>query len=185
MATFVNQQSDVMLPRTGSDHHALSAEVMVQCNAWSEFIDAEATIQRVVAVVDGVPEVQAKLDGQKASGLAVSIVLSDDEAVRQLNKTHRGIDKPTNVLSFPAAPGTLDAEEPSVAYLGDIVIAYETVVTEAKCQDRTVDDHFSHLVTHGLLHVLGYDHETEEDARKMEQLEISLLAMLGIADPYN
>ena len=105
----------------------------------------------------------------------VNIVLTDDAEIQALNKTFRKLDKPTNVLSFPSG----DEES-----LGDIVLAYETVVREA-IQDATSPLHHTlHLIIHGFLHLLGYDHDAEEEAQEMEGLEIQILSTLNIANPY-
>lgn len=111
----------------------------------------------------------------------VSILLTDDAEVRRLNRDFRGQDKPTNVLSFPSglAPGLGAAD-----MLGDIVLAFETVAGEAVRDGKTLDAHLRHLVVHGMLHLLGYDHETDEDAAVMEEREVAILAGMGIADPY-
>lgn len=112
----------------------------------------------------------------------LSIVFSDDAGIRELNAGWRGKDKPTNVLSFPAfpvAPG--DALPPM---LGDIVLASETVAREAQLEDKPLEHHITHLVIHGLLHLLGHDHEDEEEAEDMEALERAALARLAIPDPY-
>lgn len=110
------------------------------------------------------------------------IALSDDAAVRALNATYRGMDKPTNVLSFPS-PEAPPSDGP--AFLGDVVIALETVRREAGEKNITFEDHLQHLAVHGLLHLLGYDHETDGEAQVMERLETEILADLGIADPYD
>jgi len=108
--------------------------------------------------------------------LALTVALADDKAVRALNARDRKKDKPTNVLSYPSG------ERP---FLGDVVLARQTVWREATSQKKTPSDHLTHLVVHGTLHLLGYDHETgEADARRMEALERRVLAKLGIADPY-
>jgi probable rRNA maturation factor len=107
---------------------------------------------------------------------SLTLALADDGRVRALNARDRGKDKPTNVLSYPS--GERD-------FLGDVVLARQTVWREAKSQGKTVADHLAHLVVHGTLHLLGYDHETSEaDAERMEALERRILAKLGIADPY-
>ncbi len=114
----------------------------------------------------------------------LSVLLADDTFVQSLNRKFRGKDKPTNVLSFPNAPtpaGALYAEPSS---LGDIALAYETVKAEAKTQHKSFDDHLAHLVVHGVLHLLGYDHINDKDAEKMEKRERELLKLFGIADPY-
>jgi probable rRNA maturation factor len=110
--------------------------------------------------------------------VSVVIALDSDAAVRRLNRTYRGHDKPTNVLSFPA--GATDRH-----FLGDIVLARQTVLREAREQGKRPADHLAHLVMHGTLHLLGYDHERgERQARNMEKLETKLLAEMGITDPY-
>jgi probable rRNA maturation factor len=106
----------------------------------------------------------------------------DDAAVHELNLRYRGKDKPTNVLSFPAfevAPG--DAVPPM---LGDVALAFETVRSEAELEEKPFDHHLTHLIVHGLLHLLGHDHEEEDEAAIMEGLERAALARLAIPDPY-
>ena len=98
--------------------------------------------------------------------------------IRTLNREWRGFDKPTNVLSFPAA-NTRDAGS-----LGDVIIAFQTVAREAKEEGKPIKHHLAHLAVHGFLHLLGYDHETDRDARKMERLEVKILKGLGVPDPY-
>lgn len=112
----------------------------------------------------------------------LSLVFTDDERIRIINEKWRHVNSATNVLSFPASaisPG----EQPG-PILGDIVIAYETVAREANNEDKTFDDHLSHLIVHGLLHLIGYDHQNDEEAEQMEQLEREILANIGISDPY-
>jgi probable rRNA maturation factor len=112
-----------------------------------------------------------------------TLVLTDDEEMLELNRTWRGKDTSTNVLSFPAGEPFGEARgEPSP--LGDIVLAGETVIEEAKLRNIPAADHATHLVVHGMLHLLGFDHERDEDAECMEALETKVLAGLGIADPY-
>lgn len=110
----------------------------------------------------------------------ISIVLADDAFVRDLNRTWRGIDTPTNVLSFPAE----DDEGQGPCLLGDVVLAYETVQREALAAGKQMLDHVSHLIIHGTLHLLGFDHEDEQEAIEMEALETAILARLGVCDPY-
>ncbi len=120
-----------------------------------------------------------RLDG---SG-ELSLVLGDDALVRRLNCAWRGQDKPTNVLSFGAGE---DGPHPPGAplLLGDVVLAFETVAAEAKAQAKPLADHLAHLVVHGVLHLMGFDHEAAAEAARMEALETRILAGLGIADPY-
>lgn len=107
----------------------------------------------------------------------VAILLTDDEAVRDLNARFRHQDKPTNVLSFPAA------ENPQ-GHRGDVALAYGACAREAADQGKTLAAHLQHLVAHGMLHLLGYDHITDEEAHEMEGLERIVLASLGVSDPY-
>lgn len=117
--------------------------------------------------------------GDTADG-ELSVALVDDDHIRQLNRDFRGQDKPTNVLSFPAD----DLPDGDLALLGDIVLAAETLSREATEQNKSLPDHLSHLTVHGMLHLLGYDHEIDADAEEMEQLERDILQTLDIADPY-
>ena len=125
----------------------------------------------------------------------LAIVLSNDSTVQALNRDWRGKNAPTNVLSFPAAPmlsgapslpvprrgGKSPAPSP---YIGDIVIAYQTTAREAVAEGKRFDHHLAHLAIHGFLHLLGYDHENDRDAEKMESLERRILGRLAIPDPY-
>jgi probable rRNA maturation factor len=108
----------------------------------------------------------------------VNVLLADDAALRELNRRWRGVDRPTNVLSFPAARA-------SGPLLGDIAIAYETVRGESIEQSKPFLDHLAHLAVHGFLHLLGYDHATDSQADAMEGIERQALARLEIADPYS
>ena len=112
----------------------------------------------------------------------LSVVFSDDAHIRTLNAGWRGKDKPTNVLSFPAFPVKPGEKLPPM--LGDIVLAAETVAREAALEGKPLDHHISHLVIHGVLHLLGHDHEDEAEAERMEALERAALARLAIPDPY-
>ena len=109
----------------------------------------------------------------------MTVVLADDAFIRELNKTYRGKDKPTNVLAFPEG-GSPQAG----AYLGDLILALETVEREAKEQGKSFKEHTTHLLVHGTLHLLGYDHEGEKDAAHMEALEVKILKKLNVGNPY-
>ncbi|NNG04106.1 MAG: rRNA maturation RNase YbeY [Inquilinus sp.] len=122
--------------------------------------------------------------GRPAAGVEVSILLADDEAVRRLNRDYRGQDRPTNVLSFAYAEAGEARDPAAPAMLGDVVLAYETVAGEARDQLKSPRDHTIHLVVHGVLHLLGYDHLTDAEAGRMERLEREILAGFDIADPY-
>jgi probable rRNA maturation factor len=120
---------------------------------------------------------RAAVTGARRGGRrSLTVALADDRCVRALNARDRGKDKPTNVLSYPSGER---------AFLGDVALARQTVWREAKAQNKTPAEHVCHLVVHGTLHLLGYDHETgDADAERMEALERRILARLGIADPY-
>ena len=146
---------------------APSIDVQVQSPLW----DAEpAAAQTVRAAIEAAAALVP------AAG-EVSVLLTDDASVRDLNRAWRGLDKPTNVLSFPAAKA-------GGALLGDIAIAYETLAGEAAADTKPFLHHLAHLAVHGFLHLLGYDHQTDSQADAMEGLERAALARLDIADPY-
>ena len=140
-------------------------EVDVEADAWLAVSGVEARVREVAS---------AALGGRDG---AVSILLADDAAVRELNAEWRGKDQPTNVLSFPAAPS-------AAPHLGDIALAYETCAREAAEQGKPLADHLTHLVAHGVLHLLGWDHEADHEAEAMEAHEREILARLGVPDPY-
>jgi probable rRNA maturation factor len=114
-------------------------------------------------------------------GAELCIHLADDAHVRELNAHWRGLDKATNVLSFPAADA---ARIEAARLLGDIVLAFETVAREAEAEGKPIVDHYRHLVVHGFLHLIGFDHERDDEAQRMEAMETRILARLGVADPY-
>ena len=153
-------------------------EVLVVADAWQGEPGAEAVVHRAIAAAAGM--VDADTDEAE-----LAVMLTDDAGIRTLNRNWRGIDKPTNVLSFPALQPT-GAGGPGDAprMLGDIAIAYETTRREADDEQKPFDHHLSHLAIHGFLHLMGYDHETDDDAEAMETLEQQILAQLGIPDPY-
>jgi len=111
----------------------------------------------------------------------VSVVLTDDAAIAKLNRQWRDINNPTNVLSFPATKPGVQGPPP---LLGDVIVAYETLAREAAEQAKPFLHHLAHLVVHGYLHLLGYDHQTDSEAGAMEGLERDILSRLRIADPY-
>jgi probable rRNA maturation factor len=142
-----------------------AVDVVVLDAAWLEAMPAVERLVRRAA--------RAATANRKRS---LTVALADDRRVRALNARHRKKDKPTNVLSYPSGDRV---------HLGDIVLARQTVWREARSQGKTPADHLAHLVVHGTLHLMGYDHETgEADAERMEALERRILAKLGIADPY-
>lgn len=124
--------------------------------------------------------------GLDPTDVEISVLMCDDARIAELNAGFRGKSAPTNVLSWPAIAATpADAPlKPQDGFLGDIALARETIEKEAAAQHVTVEDHVTHLIVHGVLHLLGYDHQTEADAEAMEGLERRALAVMGIADPY-
>jgi probable rRNA maturation factor len=153
-------------------------EVLVVADCWRHEPDAEAVIQRAIAAA-------AETVGQDVGEAELAVMLTDDAGIRTLNSNWRGIDKPTNVLSFPALqPTGASREDDAPRMLGDIAIAYQTMRKEADDEQKPFDHHLSHLAVHGFLHLIGYDHETDDDAEAMETLEAEILAQLGIPNPY-
>ena len=113
----------------------------------------------------------------------LSLLFTDDAEMREINRQWRGVDKPTNVLSFPGSdllPG-----ETAQTLLGDIVFAYETIAREAELEGKPFDHHLSHMIVHGIFHLFGYDHVDDSDALVMEDLERAALALVGVDDPYS
>ena len=160
-------------------HTALPiTEVLVVADAWRNEPDSEAVIQRAIAAA-------AEMVDADIGEAELAVMLTDDAGIRTLNLNWRGIDKPTNVLSFPALPPTgTDGPDDAPRMLGDIAIAYETTRREADEEQKPFDHHLSHLAVHGFLHLIGYDHENDDDAEDMESLEREILGTLGIPDPY-
>lgn len=133
--------------------------------------------------------VPAKLfeSDKKEKELEISIALANDKLLQELNSEYRKKDKPTNVLSFPQIHEDKikeEIEKNEYLVLGDIVISLDTLQSEADEQNKTLENHFIHLIVHSMLHLLGYDHVKEDDAEKMEALEVEILAELGIDNPY-
>ncbi len=152
---------------------SLAIETQVECAGWSALGDLDALVEGSLRAA--IAESGAEL----AQGAEVSLLFCDDARIRELNRQFRGLDKPTNVLSFPG-PEPLE----TALFLGDIAIAHETVAREAKEQGKTLEQHCRHLIVHGFLHLLGYDHEDDGEAEAMEAMEIRVLGRLGVEDPY-
>lgn len=146
----------------------LEIDSIVEAEGW------EAALGEAPDVV-ALRVVRASAAGEASLG-AVSVLFADDAAVRVLNRTWRGKDAPTNVLSFPAPEG--------FGMLGDIALAYETIAAEAVAQGKSALAHTTHLIAHGFLHLVGYDHAEDADAERMEARERDILASLGLPDPY-
>ena len=150
----------------------LQIEISRNSEGWPEGLDARAE----EAVLEALRQSKAKVTG----AAELSVVLTDDEEQRELNRDWRGMDKSTNVLSFPQIEPFGEVS----GILGDIIMARETLEREAAEMGVSFEDHFTHLMVHGFLHILGYDHIEDDQALVMESLETQILASLGVADPY-
>ena len=163
---------DLTLSAEAPDYGA-GLDVVEQRPLWREAgLDPEQLAQAAVAAAGG--EAGVRMDR------AAAVVFADDAVLRRLNATHRGKDQPTNVLAFPAAeaPGAVPAP------LGDVILAFETIAREAEKYGIPLAARSLHMVVHGYLHLVGYDHQTEAEAELMESVERRSLARLQIADPY-
>ena len=167
------------------DTPQISIVVTVLTPAWRNTLsEAEPLARRAARAALAAAE-----EGVAPAGAAeVGLVLGDDATLGRLNRQYRGVEGPTNVLSFAASEGAASEgsapESSGPLLLGDVVLAYETVRRESEEQGKLFSDHLCHLVVHGVLHLLGYDHGTEAQAAAMERLEIAALAGLGVSDPY-
>lgn len=155
---------------------AIAIDITVEAGGWPKKQALRSLVRKAVDAA------LAEAGAEAGSGSELSVVFSDDAHIRTLNAGWRGKDKPTNVLSFPAFPALPGGPLPPM--LGDIVLAAETVAREAELEGKPLDHHIGHLVIHGVLHLLGQDHEQEEEAERMEALERAALARLAIPDPY-
>jgi probable rRNA maturation factor len=154
-----------------------AVEVAMPCPGWAhDCTDAAALADAAarLALVREAAPAQAVVD----------VTLADDAAQQALNRDWRGKDAPTNVLAFPAADETTPLPDGAPLLLGDVVLAFETVRREAAEQHKPLADHLRHLVVHGVLHLLGYDHTSDGEAAAMEAREIAILAELGVPNPY-
>ena len=169
-----------MSGRTKTRAEPVKLEVIVRSALWQKRRNAKSVVKKAV-------QAAAKAASTRSAELA--IVLANDSTIQALNRDWRGKNQPTNVLSFPAAPsehgrrnrGKSPERSP---YIGDIVIAYQTTAREAVAEGKRFDHHLAHLAIHGFLHLLGYDHENDRDAEKMESLERRILGRLAVPDPY-
>ncbi len=146
-------------------------DIVVESALWESLPTARDIVRSAIAAA-------AEIESDPGD---VVVLLCDDPTIRALNAQWRGLDKPTNVLSFPAAPSSGATADP---HLGDIAIAYETIRREAEAEAKPVLHHLAHLAIHGYLHLLGFDHESEQEAEEMEALEVRILNSLSIPNPY-
>lgn len=157
-------------------------DIIIQDQRWEQALEnIEAIVSQVIEAIENEYDPLHHF-----SAAEVSVVLTGDADIQKLNADFREKDKATNVLSFPQehiTPGDIPTLEKDY-YLGDIILAHETIVNEAGEQDKTLSDHLSHLIVHGFLHLIGFDHMNEKDAQEMEQMEIRILQTLGIKNPY-
>lgn len=146
-------------------------DVVIEDEKWHSITPEDLAAKCAAAAAAHVPAINAP----------ASLLLTNDAAVRELNRQFRDKDLPTNVLSFPAG----DGPQPEGGFLGDIALAYECCADEAERAGIPLGQHCAHLIVHGLLHLIGYDHQRESEARAMEKAEAAILASMGIADPYD
>jgi probable rRNA maturation factor len=159
---------------TPPDRRAPALEIDIQTASplWAAQPRAEETVRAALV---------AAASAQRVEG-EVSMLLTDDAAIRTLNRSWRQIDKPTNVLSFPAAKDA--TKHGDGAFVGDLVVAYETLARECADEDRDFLHHLAHLTVHGFLHLIGYDHQTDAQAEEMEGLESRIMQSMNMTDPY-
>ena len=171
-------QSQSMQSKSGSFEYSLEVDIVTNGKNWPQTLmgkPIQVLVNTLIYAVLNECEIPLKGDAE------LCIVLSDDEEQRRLNDKWRSKDKATNVLSFPL----LAPFSSPTGMLGDIILARQTIAIEATQQDKAFDEHVVHLIAHGFLHILGYDHETKSDADIMEAHEISILARFGILNPYS
>lgn len=155
--------------------NSIEIDVAVEGGAWPSedalYTLSERAVQAAMAIVENIE-----------SGQTLSLLFADDAEIQDLNARFRNQDKPTNVLSFPGIPmGQMPGMPP---HLGDIALSFETILREAESEGKSFENHLTHLVVHGVLHLAGYDHEEPEEAEEMEELERIILRTLAISDPY-
>lgn len=150
---------------------SVTIDIAVEAESWHRILGAELIVHRAAI---------AACEEAGVSAGEISIVLCDDARMWELNRQFRGMDKPTNVLSFPS-----NETGSGVRFYGDVAIAFETLMREANEEKKRVDAHLSHLAAHGTLHLLGFDHENDLEAEAMESREAKILAKLGFPDPYS
>ena len=161
--------------------HPFNFDVLIDDNAWKKCgFDLYDVINNTLDNIT--EEIPAEIDGKE---LELSITLTNDTQIQDLNRDYRGKDKPTNVLSFPQIDWDSGiAEHEPFIMLGDVVVAFDTIEKEAHDQNKSFKDHFIHMLIHSVLHLFGHDHENDNEAEIMESLEIHILKQMGIENPY-
>ena len=165
----------------------LQLDLMVEAAPWRELPQLDQRVQRAALAALQTARSEQSRSLILQGPCAITVKLSDDATVQQLNQRFRGKDQPTNVLSFPfenAFPQLAAEQFDGPSPLGDLILACQTVWREAGEQGKPIDHHLAHLVVHGVLHLLGYDHQETAPAEHMEHLEELALATLGIGSPY-
>ncbi len=159
-------------------NNSLDPVIHVQCDAWNGAInEIEAICRRAASAAFAAACGNAELP---QGPVEVGVVLADDTLIRSLNRQYRGKDEATNVLAF----ASLEAIPGDAFALGDIIVSHQTAYAESRQSGKSIDQHLCHLVVHGMLHLLGYDHNNDAEASRMETLEIAVLSGLGVADPF-
>lgn len=164
----------------------MDVEILIENGAWENEKTKLSIEESAKAVFDFLE--------LKHDDIEICFLCTDDEEVKNLNKTYRGIDKATNVLSFPADSYPDEEDEYSenpdencaekTCLLGSVALSFDTILSESKNQEKTFENHLRHLVVHSVLHLLGYDHIDDKDAEKMEDLEVKILKNMGLENPY-
>ena len=166
----------------------LEIELIFEEERWSEINSEFAFLKKAALLAlsqEPAKTASSDLAALKSPHRLAVLVLSNDATVRDLNKSYRDKDRATNILSFPSTEALMPGEECEPVHIGDAILAYEYVKNEAENEKKEIKSHISHLVIHGVLHLLGYDHEESDEAEAMETLEISLMKQLGLEDPYS
>jgi probable rRNA maturation factor len=164
-------------PAAAPEPGALSLSLSQEAGDWPNFKALEGAVASLARALVRHPGAAA------AAGGEAGVVLGDDALLRGLNATYRGKDAPTNVLAFPFQPRAI-ADREAERYLGDVLLAAETIAREAAERQIEPIEHVQHLIVHGVLHLIGYDHATDAEAAEMERLESEILTSLGLKDPY-
>lgn len=158
----------------------IDVEVIQESGAWK---DLELKQTHIHGLIEKTIQ-KSGIEFPSQKGVVVSIVLSDNESVQNLNKTYRGKDAPTNVLAFPQHWHSNFTKSQEVINLGDIILSLTTIIYESKRDQKPLLHHIDHLIVHGMLHLLGFDHGADDEAEKMENLEIAILQECNIPNPY-
>ncbi|PZO78319.1 MAG: rRNA maturation RNase YbeY [Micavibrio aeruginosavorus] len=174
----MNENSNLSI--APSDDHEI--DVAVQEPDWhASHLDLEDVARTAILQALRMAPLPEEIEGRS---IEVSVVLANDDLLQVLNREYRGKDKPTNVLSFAQLDADSPVPEDGPYPVGDIILSYQTIDREAKEQDKFFKDHYTHMLVHGLLHLLGFDHVEEDEANVMESLEIRILENLNIQNPY-